>query len=57
MRQAYNHTHIQWSTHKPEGLSIKDVEMASWCDEQAELHGEKSNVEPMPLKFFDLVDE
>ena len=53
LRQAYNHTFIQWTTHRPEGLSIKDVEMASWCDEQAKLHEERFDVEPAPFKAFD----
>ena len=55
LRQAYNHTVIQWTTHRPEGLSIKDVDMASWCDEQAKLHEERFDVEPAPLKLFDFV--
>ena len=55
LRQAYNHTFIQWTTHRPEGLSIKDVEMASWCDEQAKLHEERFDVEPAPFKVFDFV--
>ncbi len=53
--QAYNHTFIQWTTHRPEGLSIKDVDMASWCDEQAKLHEERFDVDPAPLKVFDFV--
>ena len=36
----YNTTTILWTTHQPEGLTIKDVEMANFCDEQASLHGE-----------------
>jgi len=28
----YNEVSIEWTTHKPEGLSIKDVEMAEFCD-------------------------
>lgn len=52
---AYNHTFIQWTTHRPEGLSIKDVDMAIWCDEQAKLHEERFDVEPAPLKTFDFV--
>jgi len=29
---AYNKVTIEWTTHDPEGLSIKDVEMAEFCD-------------------------
>jgi 4a-hydroxytetrahydrobiopterin dehydratase len=28
----YNQVNIEWTTHRPEGLSIKDVEMAEFCD-------------------------
>jgi 4a-hydroxytetrahydrobiopterin dehydratase len=31
----YNEVSIEWTTHKPEGLSIKDVEMAEFCDRTA----------------------
>ncbi|KAF2028077.1 transcriptional coactivator/pterin dehydratase, partial [Setomelanomma holmii] len=31
----YNEVSIEWTTHKPEGLSMKDVEMAEFCDERA----------------------
>ncbi|KAH8732346.1 pterin 4 alpha carbinolamine dehydratase-domain-containing protein [Phaeosphaeriaceae sp. PMI808] len=31
----YNQVTIEWTTHKPEGLSIKDVEMAEFCDHMA----------------------
>jgi 4a-hydroxytetrahydrobiopterin dehydratase len=29
---VYNQVSIEWTTHKPEGLSVKDVEMAEKCD-------------------------
>ena len=45
------------TTHRPEGLSIKDVEMAAWCDEQARVHEEKLDVELEPLKVFDFVEK
>jgi 4a-hydroxytetrahydrobiopterin dehydratase len=32
----YNEVTIEWTTHKPEGLSIKDIEMAEFCDRTAE---------------------
>jgi 4a-hydroxytetrahydrobiopterin dehydratase len=32
----YNNVTIEWTTHNPEGLSIKDVEMAEFCDRYAE---------------------
>jgi len=38
--QIYNKTFVRWTTHKPEGLSIKDVNMASFSDEQGKVHGE-----------------
>ena len=38
--QSYNQTTITWTTHNPEGLTIKDVEMAQFCDEQAKAFGE-----------------
>lgn len=28
----YNQVTVEWTTHKPKGLSIKDVEMAEFCD-------------------------
>ena len=38
--QVYNKTFIRWTTHKPQGLSMKDVNMATFSDEQAKVHGE-----------------
>lgn len=37
----YNEVTIEWTTHKPEGLSIKDVEMAEFCDRVAGEIGER----------------
>jgi pterin-4a-carbinolamine dehydratase len=37
----YDQVTIEWTTHKPEGLSIKDVEMAEICDQTAEHIGLK----------------
>lgn len=37
---VYNKTHIRWTTHRPEGLSSKDVTMARLCDEAGETFGE-----------------
>lgn len=31
----YNKVTIEWTTHKPEGLSISDIEMAEFCDRTA----------------------
>ncbi|KAF1974853.1 transcriptional coactivator/pterin dehydratase [Bimuria novae-zelandiae CBS 107.79] len=31
----YNKVTVEWTTHKPEGLSMKDVEMAEFCDRTA----------------------
>jgi 4a-hydroxytetrahydrobiopterin dehydratase len=30
---------VHWTTHQPRGLSIHDVFMAKYCDEQAEMIG------------------
>jgi 4a-hydroxytetrahydrobiopterin dehydratase len=32
----YNEVTVEWTTHRPQGLSIKDVEMAEFCDRTAE---------------------
>jgi 4a-hydroxytetrahydrobiopterin dehydratase len=37
----YNKVTIEWTTHKPEGLSIKDVEMAEFCERCADEIGLK----------------
>jgi 4a-hydroxytetrahydrobiopterin dehydratase len=37
----YNRVTIEWTTHRPEGLSIKDVEMAEFCDRTADEIGLK----------------
>jgi 4a-hydroxytetrahydrobiopterin dehydratase len=37
----YNKVTVEWTTHKPEGLSIKDVEMAEFCDRAADEIGLK----------------
>ncbi|MCJ1373639.1 hypothetical protein MMC20_004867, partial [Loxospora ochrophaea] len=31
---------LRWTTHKPEGLSAKDIIMARYCDTQALVHPE-----------------
>ena len=36
----YNKTFVRWTTHRPEGLSIKDVNMAAFSDERGKVHGE-----------------
>jgi len=36
----YNTTQIRWTTHKPRGLSEKDIIMARICDEKAREFGE-----------------
>lgn len=38
----YNKVTVEWTTHKPEGLSIKDVEMAEFCDQVASKIGVKN---------------
>ncbi|KAI0972758.1 pterin 4 alpha carbinolamine dehydratase-domain-containing protein [Xylaria arbuscula] len=37
---VYNTTHIRWTTHNPEGLSAKDVELVRLCDALARDFGE-----------------
>jgi 4a-hydroxytetrahydrobiopterin dehydratase len=32
---VYNKVSIEWTTHRPEGLSLKDIEMAEFCDQRA----------------------
>jgi 4a-hydroxytetrahydrobiopterin dehydratase len=43
----YNEVTIEWTTHKPEGLSIKDIEMAEFCDRTAEEIGLKTRSSSM----------
>ncbi|KZM28411.1 4-alpha-hydroxytetrahydrobiopterin dehydratase [Ascochyta rabiei] len=31
----YNRVTVEWTTHRPEGLSVKDVDMAEFCDRVA----------------------
>ena len=38
--QLYNTTFIRWTTHKPRGLSSKDLELAAVCDALARDFGE-----------------
>lgn len=33
---VYNKVHVEWTTHEPKGLTIKDVEMAEFCDHIAD---------------------
>lgn len=37
---VYNFTRVKWTTHWPEGISGKDLEMARFCDEVARRWGE-----------------
>ena len=46
----YNKTFVRWTTHKPEGLSMKDIRMAAFSDEQAKAHGE---IETTPAEAGD----
>jgi 4a-hydroxytetrahydrobiopterin dehydratase len=40
----YNKVTVEWTTHNPQGLSIKDVEMAEFCDRTAsEIGSNKSD--------------
>ena len=38
----YNKVTIEWTTHKPKGLSMKDVEMAEFCDKAADEIGRQA---------------
>ncbi|EOA82696.1 uncharacterized protein SETTUDRAFT_95674 [Exserohilum turcica Et28A] len=31
----YNRVTVEWTTHRPDGLSIKDVQMAEFCNQKA----------------------
>ncbi|KAH0350242.1 hypothetical protein KCU81_g2653, partial [Aureobasidium melanogenum] len=42
---VFNKTHVRWTTHKPMGLSSKDVLMAKFCDDAGSLHGELPEVD------------
>jgi 4a-hydroxytetrahydrobiopterin dehydratase len=44
----YNRTHVRWTTHNPEGLSAKDVEMATFCDR---VGAEKGEVDAGPERM------
>ncbi|KAF9697472.1 hypothetical protein EKO04_004885 [Ascochyta lentis] len=37
----YNRVTVEWTTHRPEGLSVKDVDMAEFCDRVADQIGLK----------------
>ncbi|KAB5540518.1 hypothetical protein GE09DRAFT_1137519 [Coniochaeta sp. 2T2.1] len=37
---VYNTTFVRWTTHSPQGLSVKDVELAAACDALARDFGE-----------------
>jgi len=53
---VYNTTFIRWTTHSPPGLSEKDVQMARYCDEQAEICGEvESEVSEVGKELADRV--
>jgi 4a-hydroxytetrahydrobiopterin dehydratase len=32
----YNKVTVEWTTHQPEGLTVKDIEMAEFCDRKAD---------------------
>ncbi|KAI9887636.1 MAG: hypothetical protein M1823_000500 [Watsoniomyces obsoletus] len=62
----YNQVFIRWTTHRPRGMSRKDLHMAQFCDEQArEMEEVKPTAEPdalesrakEPEKLQELVDE
>ena len=57
-QQVHQKTFIRWTTHRPDGLSIKDVEMAALCDEEGGCHGEigGSVTETFDFKGKELVE-
>ena len=42
----YNKVTVEWTTHEPEGLSIKDAEMAEFCDRTAAAIGLRQTTSP-----------
>ncbi|KAI9676648.1 MAG: hypothetical protein M1829_002965 [Trizodia sp. TS-e1964] len=42
---VYNTAFVRWTTHRPAGLSAKDIAMARFCDAQAMLLGEVAGPE------------
>ncbi|KAL6718299.1 hypothetical protein ACLMJK_004387 [Lecanora helva] len=53
---AYNQTFIQWTTHRPKGLTIKDVNMAAFCDQQAAEYDEMAAKAPATKSIFGLFE-
>lgn len=53
---TYNHTFIQWTTHRPDGLTIKDVNMAAFCDDEATSNAELEGKDPTTKNLFGLVE-
>lgn len=53
---VYNTTFIRWTTHSPEGLSEKDVGLATLCDSLAKDFGEL-DPEPTSCEVRTLADE
>jgi 4a-hydroxytetrahydrobiopterin dehydratase len=47
---VYNTTFIRWTTHSPPGLSVKDVDMAAFCDLKAREFGELVVEQQQPRK-------
>lgn len=37
---TYNKVHVRWTTHRPAGLTEKDVVLARVCDDQAAIHSQ-----------------
>jgi 4a-hydroxytetrahydrobiopterin dehydratase len=60
LRKIYNKTFIRWTTHNPPGLSMKDIQMAKYCDEQAIVLGEvqiPSGTRDQTAHIRDLADQ
>jgi 4a-hydroxytetrahydrobiopterin dehydratase len=53
--KIYNTTFIRWTTHAPEGLSDKDLDMATICDSIARDFGE-TDLQETPGELKSLAD-
>lgn len=45
LRNSYKSVFYHWTTHKPRGLSSKDIHMARLCDDKANLLGHSTGSE------------
>ncbi|OCK85801.1 transcriptional coactivator/pterin dehydratase [Lepidopterella palustris CBS 459.81] len=52
----YNEVTIEWTTHRPRGLSVKDVAMAEFCDRTATDIGVETDAPALPEGSSDNVE-